>query len=90
MNIADFFGGLMSLCFVLSYIPQLVKIVRTKQAKDISPAMYIVTAIGYVSGFIYVFLGEFQVWLVINFSISLVLCLATLWSYFIFRGNKSE
>lgn len=48
-------GWLASLLFAVSSIPQIVKVLKTRSAKDLSVLGYILPALGNLSGAIYAF-----------------------------------
>jgi len=71
----QFMGSLMAFCFITAYIPQIIKIIKTKQVRDISLGMFAITAIGYSSGLIYMFMTHFAIWLFLNYALGLFMLL---------------
>lgn len=69
----DVFGFIMTVCFITCYIPQAIKIVKTKSVKDISPMMYVIAALGNYFAILYGVGGEMKSWLVIESAVCLVL-----------------
>jgi len=70
-------GVIAGACTTLSFIPQVVKIVRTRHARDISLYMYLILTAGVLLWLIYgILIGEFPV--ILANSVTLVLCLAVL------------
>jgi uncharacterized protein with PQ loop repeat len=78
----DFFGITMASCFVTCYIPQIVKILKTKSSKDLSILFVIMPMFGYISGLLYLVLSQtFVLWLVLNYAIGLVMTIFLLVIY---------
>ena len=69
----DVFGILMTVCFITCYIPQMIKIVKTKSVKDISPMMYVIATLGNLFAILYGVGGEIKPWLVIESFVCLIL-----------------
>ena len=59
-------GYCYSLIFVSSYVPQLIKVIRTKRVDDLSLNMFVLTTIGYICLFMYQFYIGFKIALVFN------------------------
>jgi len=59
-------GYCYSLIFISSYIPQVVKVVRTKKVDDLSLNMFVLTIIGYTCLFLYQFHIGFKLALIFN------------------------
>lgn len=59
-------GYCYSLIFVSSYVPQLIKVARTKRVDDLSLNMFVLTTIGYICLFMYQFYIGFKIALVFN------------------------
>jgi len=89
LNSSDIFGALMSLSFVLSYLPQIIKMIVTKKAKDVSVWTYGTCVHGYIAGLIWLFLTGFQFWLFLNFFVGLILSLTVIYLWYKFRDNES-
>lgn len=53
MNINDFGGYISALCTTAAFIPQAIKVYRTKQADDISLGMILLMTVGVGFGIIY-------------------------------------
>lgn len=58
---------LMTLSFMFCLIPQIVKIIKTKSSKDISPHMILLSMSGYFFGLIYMFMTTFGLWWFLNY-----------------------
>ncbi len=57
-NYISLIGMIAGTCTTLSFLPQLVKTIRTKQTQDISMAMYIILSAGLFTWIIYGILIE--------------------------------
>lgn len=66
-------GILMATCFVVCYIPQIIKILKTKSASGISAGMYAIAALGNLFGVFYSFNNEEMLWLFVDSIICLIL-----------------
>ena len=67
-------GLIAGFCTTISFLPQILKIVKTKHARDVSMGMYVVLMIGIVCWLIYgISIKEFP--LILTNSITVVLCL---------------
>jgi len=72
MNFATIIGLLAATCTTISFVPQVVQILKTKNTKGISLGMYILFTFGIACWLIYGFyLGELPI--IISNSITLVL-----------------
>lgn len=78
----DIFGILMTTCFVLCYVPQIIKIAETKSVGDISPLMYIIAALGNLFAVSYGLGPGGKIWLVIESAacFSLICVILGLWN----------
>jgi MtN3 and saliva related transmembrane protein len=62
MSVATIIGILAALCTTISFIPQVLRTIRTKQTKDISLSMYLIFTIGIFLWLIYgIMLGEWPI-----------------------------
>ncbi len=62
MDLVLFIGLLAAACTTISFLPQAVKAIRTRQTKDISLIMYILLNIGLLLWLIYgIFLNELPI-----------------------------
>lgn len=62
MDIATLIGGLAAVLSTTSFMPQALKIIKTRDTKGISAGMYIVTVLGFVSWTTYgVLLGKWPI-----------------------------
>lgn len=53
----ELFGYLYSFCFLVCYIPQIYKIIKTKNVEGISLWMFFLTILGYIFQIMYQWLG---------------------------------
>lgn len=53
MNWVTLIGFLAAACTTVAYLPQAIKVIRTRHTKDLSLIMYIVVTIGLLLWFIY-------------------------------------
>ena len=70
--VRDISGAIMAISFMLCYLPQILKIIRTQSSTDISPAMIFLGLSGYVFGMIYMFLNVFGIWWFLNYLTGLI------------------
>ncbi|MFH1665425.1 MAG: SemiSWEET transporter [Candidatus Omnitrophota bacterium] len=67
-------GVVAGLCTTVSFLPQILKIVKTGQTRDISLWMYIILTSGILLWFVYgILIGEFPI--IMSNCLSFVLCL---------------
>ncbi len=67
-------GFIAGFCTTISLLPQIVKIFRTKHARDVSMSMYVVLVIGVACWLVYgIFLQEIP--LILANGVTLMLCL---------------
>jgi MtN3 and saliva related transmembrane protein len=79
-------GFIAGTCTTISFIPQILKILKTGKVRDISVSMYVVLTTGIFLWFVYgIFLGALPV--VAANGVSLVLCLWILVMKFVY-GRK--
>lgn len=53
MNLITVMGIIAAICTTVSFLPQAIKIIKTKTTKDISLTMYIILVIGVILWLIY-------------------------------------
>jgi uncharacterized protein with PQ loop repeat len=83
--LAEFFGILMMLFFMLCYIPQIVKIFKNKSSKDVSLMLILMSIGGYISGMVYMFLTTFGLWWFLNYTVGLIMCSILVYAWFKFN-----
>jgi MtN3 and saliva related transmembrane protein len=77
MNFTALLGILAATCTTISFVPQVVQILKTRNTKGISLGMYIIFTFGILCWVLYgIFLGEAP--LIIGNAITLVLALTIL------------
>ena len=59
-------GYCYSIIFISSYVPQSIKVIRTKKVDDLSLNMFVLTTFGYICLFMYQFYIGFKIALVFN------------------------
>lgn len=47
-------GLVSAVCFMVSYLPQLVRTYRTREVRGVSPLYWAIVVLGYVSGLAYI------------------------------------
>ena len=47
MAITEIIGGIATLCSITSFVPQAVKVIRTRDTGSISTKMYVLTVVGF-------------------------------------------
>ena len=70
--IRDLSGAIMAISFMLCYLPQILKIIKTKSSSDISPTMIFLGLSGYIFGMIYMFLNVFGTWWFLNYLTGII------------------
>lgn len=79
-------GILLSVCFAIAYLPQIIRMIRNKSSKDVSLGMLILNLVGYCSGLVYITSNEIaRFWVVINYSSGISMTILTMffWKYYI-------
>jgi len=70
-------GYLAGACTTFSFVPQILKMIRTGKVRDISVSMYLVLSLGLSLWLIYgIYIGEIPI--IFANSVSLVLCMIIL------------
>lgn len=54
----ELLGIFYAFCFLVSYVPQAIKMYHTKKCDDISISMFLLSVLGYISCFSYVFITK--------------------------------
>jgi uncharacterized protein with PQ loop repeat len=70
--IRDISGMVMTLSFMLCYLPQILKIIKTKSSSDLSPSMIILGLMGYITGMIYMYTNVFGIWWFLNYFTGII------------------
>lgn len=73
--ITTLLGLIMCFGFTFGYVPQLIKLYRTKSSNDISVGQYYLTIFGYLGALFYtISLRLFGFWLILNYLSGILLC----------------
>jgi uncharacterized protein with PQ loop repeat len=75
----------MTLCFMVCYIPQILKLIKTKSSKDVSFLMIFLSFIGYIFGMLYMFINGFALWFFINYFSGLISSSILIYLWFKYR-----
>ena len=70
--IRDISGMIMALSFMSCYLPQIIRIIKTKSSSDISPTMIVLGLIGYITGLIYMYTNVFGLWWFCNYVTGII------------------
>lgn len=81
-------GLFMMMSFMLCLVPQIIKIVKTKSANDLSPYMIVLSMSGYLFGLIYMFLTGFGLWWFLNYTTGMVTASVLLYFWYIYKNNS--
>ena len=77
-----------AICFAACYIPQIVKIIKTKSVNDISPVLFIMSSIAYTTNLIY-FVINWKWSMVVNYAPGLMCTISIIVMYYKYR-RKNE
>ena len=80
--------GIVSICTFVSYFPQIVKSLKTKQAQDLSIGSWVLWVISSVAYTMYAVLCTDSVMLIFETSLELSFCVIILVCAIVFRKNK--
>lgn len=83
--IAQICGFIMVAGFAMCYTPQMIKMIRTKKADDISIWMLIMTDVAYIAGMVYMFRTKFGIWWFLNYVTGLIFCTILIILWFKYR-----
>ena len=70
--------GIVAVCDMTSYLPQIIKIVKTKSAEDISATSWIIWIISYIAYTLYATLVSKDKMLILITFLGLIFCLIIL------------
>lgn len=79
-------GIIMALCFMFCYVPQILKIIKTKSSEDVSLSLIFMCMGGYAFGLLYMFLTTFALWIFLNYTFGLVM--SSILVYICFKYKK--
>jgi len=80
-------GFLMIACFMLCYIPQILKIYKNKSSRDVSLMLVLMSMGGYIFGLVYLFTSTFGLWWLVNYVSGLTMCAILIHSWFKFNND---
>jgi uncharacterized protein with PQ loop repeat len=75
-------GFVMVFSFMFCYLPQIIKIYKTKSSEGLSLMLVLMCIVGYASGLVYMFLTSFGIWWFLNYLVGLVMCLVLTHAWF--------
>ena len=73
-----------SICFAMCYIPQIIKIIKTRSVDDISIWLFTISMVGYLCGLIY-FILNWKLSMLTNYGPGLIFCIWIVVMYFKFK-----
>lgn len=85
--IKEIAGIVMMLCFMLCYIPQIIKIFKNKSSRDVSLMLILMSIGGYIAGMVYMFLGTFGLWWFLNYCTGLIMCSILGYAWFKYKED---
>ena len=85
--IRDISGMIMTLSFMSCYIPQILKIVKTRSSSDLSPSMIVLGLFGYISGMIYMYTNVFGLWWFLNYFTGIITSTVLFYYWFKHRND---
>lgn len=77
--------GIVSICTFISYLPQTIKLIRTKESEDISVTSWILWVTSSTAYTLYATLVNKEIMLIVETSIELFFCLLILLLVIIYR-----
>ena len=80
--------GIVTMCTMISYIPQAIKLVKTKKSNDLSLKSWILWVVSSLSYTLYALLCSDEVMLLVETSVEFFLCLLILSLAVKYRKNK--
>lgn len=80
--------GIVSLCTMISYLPQTIKLLKTKKSSDLSINSWILWVVSSLSYTLYAFLCSRDFMLIYETSLELFFCLVILLLAIKYRNNK--
>lgn len=80
--------GIVSLCTMISYLPQTIKLLKTKKSNDLSIHSWILWGVSSLSYTLYAFLCSEEFMLMFETSLELFFCLTILFLAIRYRNNK--
>jgi uncharacterized protein with PQ loop repeat len=84
----DISGAIMAISFMLCYLPQILKIIKTRSSVDVSPTMIFLGLSGYIFGMIYMFLNVFGTWWFLNYMTGIISSMFLLYYWYRHRNGS--
>lgn len=82
--------GIVSLCTMISYLPQTIKLIRTKSAEDLSISSWVLWVTSSLAYTLYAVLCSDDGMLIFETSLELTFCLIILLLALIYRNQKEN
>ena len=80
------FGIILAISFSTAYLPQILKMWKNKSSEDVSLWMLIINTIGYISGVMYLIVGEATgFWLWINYSLGTAMSIIAIGCWMVYK-----
>jgi len=80
--IKQFAGAGMVISFMLCYVPQIMRILKHKRSKDVSPGMIFLAISGYLFGLLYMACTAFGIWWFLNYTSGIATSLVLLYYWY--------
>lgn len=80
--------GIVSLCTLISYLPQTIKLIKTKKSSDLSINSWILWVVNSLSYTLYAFICSKDFMLIFETTLELFFCLLILLLAVKYRNNK--
>ena len=80
--------GIVSVCTFVSYFPQIIKCLRTKQAEDLSIWSWVLWVVSSLSYTLYAFICTDSFMLIFETTLEMTFCLIILVCAIVFRKNN--
>lgn len=80
--------GIVSLCTLISYLPQTIKLIKTKKSSDLSINSWILWVVSSLSYTLYAFICSKDFMLIFETTLELFFCLLILLLAVKYRNNK--
>ena len=82
----ELLGLFYAICFLCGYVPQIIKIIKTKKCNDIAPSMYFLCIMGYFSCGLYIYiLNGLPLGVILNCTGGIILNIIILCLYYKYR-----
>ena len=88
--IGDVLLGIVSLCTLISYLPQAITLIKTKKSNDLSTTSWIIWVVSSFSYSLYAFLCSNEFMLKFETTLEFYFCLLIILLTIKYRNNKRE